>query len=220
MATKVKSEVQERTVQQSLVIKPPNFQSADVKLIGTAPLLQCAFSEKSRQKIKSTQEQGTQAKKGNKKDPKDFMECFNGAMHRGPKGEYGHPAGAFRNAMISACRMVGFKMTHAKLAVFVDADFFDAAEGTPLVRLNVGDPEYSEMAVRNATGVVDLRPRPMWREWSIDLRVRFDADHFTLQDVVNLLNRAGYGGIGEGRPDSKMSNGMGFGTFRIAGPGE
>jgi hypothetical protein len=47
--------------------------------------------------------------------------------------------------------------------------------------------------------------------------VVYDADQFTLEDVSNLLARAGMQvGIGEGRPDSKMSAGMGWGTFRIA----
>ena len=31
------------------------------------------------------------------------------------------------------------------------------------------------MHTRNATGVVDIRVRPMWREWWIDLRVKFEG---------------------------------------------
>jgi hypothetical protein len=46
--------------------------------------------------------------------------------------------------------------------------------------------------------------------------VRFDADQFTLRDIANLLLRAGMQvGVGEGRPDSKKSCGMGWGTFEI-----
>jgi hypothetical protein len=56
----------------------------------------------------------------------------------------------------------------------------------------------------------------MFDTWSATLRVKFDADQFTVTDVVNLLSRAGgQVGIGEGRPDSKESAGMGWGTFRI-----
>jgi hypothetical protein len=118
--------------------------------------------------------------------------------------------------MISACRVVGFKMTHAKLSVFVEPDGFDADDGTPLVRI-YGEPMVHEGLVRNATGVADVRWRPMWRQWHAFVRVVYDADQFTLEDVSNLLARAGMQvGIGEGRPDSKMSAGMGWGTFRIA----
>ena len=72
------------------------------------------------------------------------------------------------------------------------------------------------MAVRNATGVADIRVRPMWREWTMSLTIRYDGDQFTAQDVTNLLSRVGMQvGIGEGRPDSRESAGLGWGTFEI-----
>ena len=74
----------------------------------------------------------------------------------------------------------------------------------------------SVMHTRNATGVADLRARPMWREWSANLRFKWDGGQFTLSDVVNLVDRAGTQvGIGEGRPDSRASAGLGFGTFQV-----
>src|SRR6185295_18232840 len=110
---------------------------------------------------------------------------------------------------------VGFKMTLAKLSLFIEADGLDIKDGTPLVRL-VGEPEQSIMAVRNASGVADLRCRPLWREWSAVVRIRFDEDQFSATDVVNLLNRVGQQvGIGEGRPDSRESCGLGYGLFRL-----
>jgi hypothetical protein len=180
--------------------------------------VQNKFSAKAREQMKAKQEAGSVAKKGAKRDPKDFVACYEGAMHRSREGWHGIPAGSFRNAMISACRMVGFKMTHAKLSVFVEADGFDADDGSPLVKITRGKPEYHEMPVRNESGVVDIRARPMWREgWQARVRVKFDADQFALADVANLLMRAGAQvGIGEGRPDSKSSAGMGWGTFSIA----
>jgi len=57
----------------------------------------------------------------------------------------------------------------------------------------------------------------MWDEgWEAQVRVRYDADQFTLEDLANLLARVGVQvGLGEGRPDSKSSAGMGWGTFMI-----
>jgi ribosomal protein S17 len=41
-------------------------------------------------------------------------------------------------------------------------------------------------------------------------------DQFKVQDVANLLSRVGEQvGICEGRPDSKNSAGMGWGTFQV-----
>ena len=56
----------------------------------------------------------------------------------------------------------------------------------------------------------------MYREWAAILRIRYDAGMFTSSDVVNLISRVGLQvGIGEGRPDSKASAGLGFGLFEI-----
>lgn len=201
----------------AVLITPPNMKHAEFRIRGTAPYVQNAFSEKARQMMREKQEAGSTATKNRKKEPKDFQAAYEGAMHVSREGWRGIPAPAFRNAMVSACRMVGFKMTHAKLSVFVEADGFDRADGTPLIRITKGEPEYAEHMVRNETGVADIRPRPMWREgWEATVRVKFDGDQFTLTDVANLLMRVGVQvGVGEGRPDSKKSTGMGWGTFEL-----
>jgi hypothetical protein len=57
----------------------------------------------------------------------------------------------------------------------------------------------------------------MYRKWAATLRIRYDAGMLTADDVVNLISRVGLQvGIGEGRPDSKDSAGIGFGLFEIA----
>jgi len=204
--------------EQTITIAPPRFGVAAFRIIGTSPYVQNKFSAKARQMMRETQEAGSTSRKGKKREPKDFKAAYEGAMHRSKEGWHGIPAPAFRCAMISACRMADFKMTHAKLSLFVEADGFDADDGTPLVRITRGKPEYAEHAVRNESGVCDLRPRPLWREgWEAVVRVRYDQDRFTVTDVANLLLRAGMQvGIGEGRPDSRKSAGMGWGLFTVA----
>jgi hypothetical protein len=198
-------------------ISPPNFQWIKLTLEGTAPLMQARFSAKAMQAMMSKMAAGSTAKKGGKRAARDFDDDFKQAMHISTDGWIGVPAAALRNACIDVCRMVGFKMTHARMSIFIEADGNDQVDGQPLVKLDAGKPERTEMATRNATGVADIRIRPMWRKWKLHIIVRFDADQFTSSDVVNLISRAGEQcGIGEGRPYSKMSNGMGYGTFRIA----
>lgn len=201
---------------ETVTIKAPNMRVLEFLITGTAPLMQARFSEKARQKMHDTQAAGSTAKSKKVREPRDFEGDFRGAMHVSSEGWIGVPAAAFRNACIDVCRMVNFKMTHAKMSIFTLADGFDKVDGQPLVKLIADEPEKTEMACRNANGGTDLRVRPLWREWSIRLRMRYDADQFTASDVANLLERAGTQvGIGEGRPFSKMSNGMGFGTFTI-----
>ena len=205
-----------KQVMDVVTISPPKFERIGLRLVGTAPYMQARFSAKAMQAMKSKMEAGPTAKKGGRKDARDFDDDFRAAQHIAADGWNGVPAAALRNACIDVCRMVGFKMTHAKMSIFVEADGFDKVDGTPLVRLDAREPERVDMATRNATGVADIRVRPMWREWALNVVIRFDADQFTTSDVVNLIARAGEQvGIGEGRPFSKSSNGLGFGTFTV-----
>lgn len=201
-------------------VSPPKMHILHQRIVGTAPYCQARFAEKARNEMRAKHEAGSTANKGKKKDARDFDADYLGALHQGPKGERGIPAAAFRAAAVSACRTVNFKMTLAKLGLFVEADFHDPRDGTPLVKIE-GDPRPLTLPVRNTTGVADLRSRPIWDHWSATVRMRYDADMFKLEDVVNLLARIGAQvGIGEGRADSKKSAGMGWGHFRLDGQGK
>jgi len=200
-----------------VVIRPAHIVRTTLHIKGTAPLVQNKFSQKAREMMMDTMSR-TKANKKTKseREPRDFVEDFLAAQHRMSDGSYGVPCTAFRAAMIDACRAAGLEMTRTKLALFVVPDGFDVDDGTPLVRLIANDPERIESAVRNASGVADIRSRPIWREWEINITIDFDADMITPDSVVNLLDRAGRQvGIGEGRPFSKKSVGQGWGTFIV-----
>lgn len=205
------------TTNMEIKISAPNIREAKFIIRGTAPLVVHKFSAKAKAMIRQKQEAGSLANKGKSKSAKDFEEVFQGARHISTEGWDGIPAAAFRAGIISACRLVGFKMTLAKLSIFVAADGFDKTEGTPLVRiLSPVEPERNESMVRLATGVCDISVRPMWRYWGAELRIQYDADQFTADDVRNLLARVGAQvGVCEGRPDSKSSAGCGWGTFEL-----
>lgn len=205
------------TTNMEIKISAPNIREAKFLIRGTAPLVVHKFSAKAKALIRQKQEAGSLANKGKSKSAKNFDEVFQGARHLSSEGWDGIPAGAFRAGIISACRLVGFKMTLAKLSIFVAADGFDETEGTPLVRiLSPKEPERNESMVRLATGVCDISVRPMWKIWGAELRIQYDADQFTADDVRNLLARVGAQvGVCEGRPDSKSSAGCGWGTFEL-----
>lgn len=205
-----------KTASEVVTIAPPKFRTITVRITGTAPYMQARFSAKAMLAMMDKMAAGSTAKSKKQREARDFDEDFRQSMHVSTEGWVGIPAAALRNASIDVCRMVGYKMTHARMSIFIEADGLDIVDGTPLVRLLAGEPEVTKLAVRNQTGVLDIRVRPLWREWSADVRVRFDEDQFTASDVVNLLSRAGQQvGIGEGRPFSRQSNGLGFGLFTV-----
>lgn len=216
IADAVKAKGKIGVTERQAVIQPPKFEVASLHIKGIAPYVQHKFSQKSMNTMIETQKLGSQSKKGRTRDPKDFDAVYKAAMHKAREGWYGIPASAFRNAAISACRTVGFKMTIAKLSLFVEADGYDE-DGTALVKITKGEPFPHYATARNDNGSTDVRCRPMWKEgWEARVRVRWDADQFSASDVVNLFSRIGLQvGVGEGRPDSRMSAGLGWGMFEI-----
>lgn len=197
----------------AVTISPANLLIAEFEVIGETPLVMNAWGHKIDGMIEN---QRDPRNKNRKKKPRDFAADYENAKHISTDGWIGLPAAAFRAAMISACRIAGYAMTRAKLSAFVLADGVDRLDGVGLVRV-YGEPRPMTHPVRNESGVADVRSRPMWDEWRVKLRVRYDADQFSVADVANLLNRAGLQvGVGEGRNDSKKSAGVGWGSFRLA----
>ena len=199
--------------EETCVISPPKFGVTDFYIEGIAPLVVERFSKKAELMAKMAEGQAARNKKT--REARDFEKDAEEARYRSAENWEGMNAAAFRAAMISACRLVGFKMTLAKLSAFIEADGFDRNDGVPLVRI-YGESHTYTAHTRNATGVVDVRARPMYRNWAARLRVRYDTQQFKMVDVLNLVSRCGLQvGIGAGRPDSKASAGCGFGLFQV-----
>lgn len=208
METKIK--------QQVVQIKPPNFGVAEFVIEGSSPLVIHRFSAKVKQQMKDKMETGKAAGSKKNRDAKKTDELYQEARYISTDGWDGFHAAGLRNALISACRLVGFKMTLAKLSVFIEPDGVDKFEPQiPLVRI-YGKSEKLESVARVETGQPYICVRSIFHKWQSKVRIRFDNDQFTLDDVTNLLSRVGMQvGLCEGRPDSKNSCGQGWGLFTI-----
>jgi hypothetical protein len=200
-------------------ITPPNFRVIALRIEGTAPLMTHKFSKKMRDAImeKQTRQDATSPKR----EPKDYEAEFNAARYiarrNGKQGGWdGVPAGAIRAAMIAAVRGVdGLPIVRAKGAFFVLPQGHDVVDGTPLVRI-IGHPVHDTRPVRLESGVADLRNRPRYDDWAIDLEIQYDADIVSEVDVANLLARAGAQvGLCECRPSAPKSFGGDYGTFTV-----
>lgn len=202
--------------EQNVTIRPPNFGTATFKIEGIAPLVIHRFSAKTKNQMKEKMETGKAASSKKNREAKSTDDIFQEARYISKDGWDGFHAGAIRNALISACRLVGFKMTLAKMSVFVEPDGWDKAEPQiPLIRIYGKAAKQEDMA-RVETGQPYVTVRAAYHDWSAQVKIRWDNDQFTLADVSSLLARVGLQvGIGEGRPDSKNSAGMGWGLFTI-----
>jgi hypothetical protein len=210
---------------ESVVIFPPNMIELRLKIEGTAPLVMNAFPEKATRQLMSDMTTPANKRRTKKeREPRDFAAEFEAAQHRALDGGWvGIPCNGFRSCAIHGCRLVrGVHMTTAKQALFMKADGWDNRDGQGLVRLESPEPpEMKILPVRNKSGmksVVDLRSRPMWRQWGAIITIHYDGDFIAAEHVINLFNRGGMQvGICEGRPGSPNSFGMGWGTFQITG---
>ena len=200
-----------------ITIKYPNFDIISVHIIGITPLCQNRMSQKIRDDILyGMMNPGKNKKK--ERVAKDLDKEFADSYYKSEDGHYGIPAGAFRNGMIDACRVAGYVMTKAKMAVDVIEDGWDPRDRTPLVYLDHAPEKYVSVTRLHSgmSFVPNICARALWTNWEANVKVQFDADQFTATDVFNLMTRMGLQvGVGEGRPFSKTSNGIGFGKFKL-----
>jgi hypothetical protein len=212
-----------KAAQDTGIVQIPvaNMAQTTLRIVGATSYVQEAFSGRKRDELMAGMSTSKAEKAGKaRKDARpvrNYDDEFEDAQHKAVAGWNGIPCTAFRQAMVDACRTANVVMVTAKLAISIIPDGFDVRDGTPLVRLySPNPPERLQLPVRNANGSVDIRIRPMWREWWANVTVQFDADMITAQSIVNLLDRAGKQvGIGAGRPFSKKSVGQGWGTFSV-----
>src|ERR1035437_3742166 len=92
-------------------------------------------------------EAGKSAGSKKNREAKSCDATFEEARYRAKDGWDGFNASGIRSAMISACRLIGFKMTLAKMSVFVEADGWDAQEPQiPLIRIYGKAAKQEDMA--------------------------------------------------------------------------
>jgi hypothetical protein len=201
---------------KSVTIPAPKFGRAKFEISGDVLVIH-RFSAKTKLQMKQKMETGKAASSRKNREAKATDDLFQEARYISKEGWDGFHAAAIRKAMISACRLVGFKMTLAKLSIFVEADGVDEIEPQiPLIRI-IGKAVKQEDMARVETGQPYVTVRAAYFNWKASVRIRWDEDQFTVEDISNLLSRVGQQvGICEGRPDSPNSAGMGWGLFDVA----
>ncbi len=188
--------------------------TTEIRLESTMPLICHKFSEKAKKqmldKMMKTPNVGRAAK-----DPRaEFL----GSLYtikpgdeNGVGGEYGFPASGFKKACVSAARYVeGVPMTVLRGAFQINSDLVTiltpdgTAPATPIMR---------EDPVRLNLRSTDIRYRAEFREWSVTLSVTYNARAISLEELVNLLEIAGFAvGVGEWRPEKSGQ----FGRWQVA----
>lgn len=206
MATKKTQEAQKD------IIVSLNLKTIEVPIEGISPLIVSRFDEKSKQQIEESGKAGLK-QGGKKKNIIDAEDQYEKSIYYLSDGvSCGFPAVAFKAAMVTAAyRTYGRPQTVTRSAFHVIAD----DPGTGLVEIH-GDHRMREDMVRvgSIQKVASPRYRAEFPSWGAVLRIQFLADVISEEEIVGLVNAAGFTcGVGEWRPEK--SNSGSFGLFRV-----
>jgi hypothetical protein len=191
-------------------IKRLDMQTVLVPIEGTTELIVHNWSEKAQREMLDKQ----MGKARTKREPKNPEQEYESSKYRLPDGREGFTAVGFKAAIVGACRnFEGLPMTLAKIAIFVHGEMSD--NGVPLVEIEGASRMRRDM-VRLETGVADIRFRAGYPVWRTVLKVTYNASVISLEQLYNLIEASGWGGIGEWRPSAPKSKTGDFGRYHIA----
>lgn len=223
------------TGSQVITIKPIKLQKARISLIGDTPLIIHSWSEKAKKEMLAAQQKEKKDKKAmDIRDPfAEFMdaaywitpepedktpEAFEKAIKEGAR--FGFKTTAIKQAALSACYRAGIipNQTGMKCMFYINAadDDLYRESGEELVEIKSSKPPIMREDMVKIGGInktADLRYRPMFVDWRIDLIVTLiDVGVFTMDSIINAINMGGYmNGIGEWR----MERDGDFGRFHV-----
>lgn len=199
-------------------LNAPNIVAMKVKIVGTTPLIFHKWSEKAKRMILDKQQ-----KKANKgREIRDPDREYNESFYFNSEANVAFPALSIKQAMVNSARNVeGLPMTLLRGCVFVKGDEDGMIElqykGKTIsdkeAKAQKNGAEMREDMVRIGMGTADLRYRGQISiGWSMDLLIQFNADVISTEQVLNLLQIAGFSsGLGEWRPERNGD----FGTFEV-----
>lgn len=220
-------------------IKPIRDIETTIRIMGDTPLIVHKWSTKAKRMLKAGKAEysdnditETEEHAGKMESfinslywitekPTEYTEeAFIDAVNKGAR--FGFRVEAFKNAAIDAAyskKWISNKKS-VKGLFFIKPDVVDD-EGNQLVEIKCdAPPEIREdiVILSGMSRTPDLRWRPQFTNWCVDLHIRFDADGiYPLQDIVNMINAGGrYCGVGEYRPEKDGQ----FGMFHVAATGE
>ena len=186
-----------------ITINPIKLQKARITVVGDTPLLVHAWSEKAKKEMLAAQQKVAKAKKAKDirnpfaefmnaaywmtdKPEEDTPEAFEKAVAEGAK--FGFPVIAFKLAAISACYRAGQTKNKVDMmcSFFINAvDGINPHSGLELATIRTDTPpECREDMVRigGMTKTADLRYRPEFRNWKIDLEITLiDTGVFSME---------------------------------------
>lgn len=202
----------------TLTVRPLPIERISVEVVGRTPLIVHNWDRKAIIDMENQGDPNMAPKKRGKRDPEA---AFMASRYFLPDGTDGFPAVAFKSAIADAFRFFegsGVKKVNLKQSVFIVGEMEDPATAArspqQLVRIN-GEAKIREDCVRISMVKTDLRWRAQFWPWSAVLPVEYMPSMIGPEALVNIINAAGYGGVGEWRPSAPKSSTGSYGMFEV-----
>lgn len=177
-----------------------NVKEFEIRLVGDSELITHSWADKAVREIKEKQEKKAKTAKVARDPHLEYMS----SMYQIDDDTYGFPTVAFKASAVSACSQVdGVTKVNARAAFHIDGELLPIESDPPYMRTDM---------VRIGMGVADVRYRGGFRNWSVVVPIKYNADVLSAEQVINIFNIAGFGvGVGEWRPQKNGS----YGRFHV-----
>lgn len=196
-------ETKEKKVE--VVLQPINVGRINIKIKGNTPLLMDKFPEEVKKGILAKQ---AGVSKGNKKKVRDTKQEIQEAIHITSTGKIGYPAFGFKKGMMECTSFVGDKMFSKKL-VSGAVKIMNVEDGLIPIK-------FEKQTVLEHNVGSNTKFSPTFHGWSCELNIHYDQNNISAQDIVTLLNYAGfYNGIGAWRPKGGGGGSGEYGMYEV-----
>jgi len=214
MAAKKTNEVQ-------ITVPEIKLKQAQIRIVGTSPLVVHKFSEKAKRQMLEKQMKTAKTSAKDAKNPvDDFIgalywltpvpeeateEAFEEAVAKGAK--FGFPTTGIKASIVSAAYRSD--LVKNKVSLFgmfhIKGDFAEIKGVIPFMR---------EDMVKLATGVADIRFRPEFPVgWYCDLDFEYNSSLLSIEQLISFVTLGGFAvGIGENR----VEKGGQWGSYKVA----
>ena len=203
-----------KKTEEIITIKPLDIQNIPFRIVGDTPLIVHAWSYKAKRELYEKTNASKKEPRNpfrdfvnsmywmNGVDPKDMTEEEYGELVAEGNVHTGFSSGSVKMAGNAAAYRMGWVKNQMALrgAYFINpvddptGDYAEIKGCLPVMR---------EDMVKIGMGTADIRWRPMYENWYMDLVLSFNASgNISKEDIFNIINAGGYCvGIGEWRAE-------------------
>jgi len=146
--------------------------------------------------------------KGNKKKVRDIKQETQDAIHITSTGKIGFPASGFKKGMMNCTSRVGDKF-FSKSLVSGAVKIINGEDGLIPIK-------FKKQTVWEHTIKGNTKFTPLFHDWSCELEIEYDQNNISAQDIITLLNYAGfYCGLGIDRPKGRDGGSGEHGMYEV-----